>query len=389
MASPPDGNASSNDGENALPSLDPRCTRERAMKSAQLVLFPAAALAVAFLFPAPAIAQRGGGGPLLPAYLASVTVESSRQCVMADGGCWIRFTATALNSQGNPYEGAEVTLELSHSNSGVVVHNFNGYAQPDYTDSNGQAELWASSTSADYSIGFRAVATDAGRTVRSNYAYVTFTTGTWSMTPSGTGGGSGHWTLETAGGTASAGIYVNSLQIGTNYGSQEVDTSWIDMYCEVGALRTQAPPAAVTATATGTGSLTGRYTVDWDGSGHTPPWPWPPGFSFRCIGWGYAEVNHTGNGSSTGWGGLADGDQAYATVSGAGWGCDEVTNLLGDASDYLGSTITPQISLANYIYSTALPPSVDTGAGGYAIGDSALIDCEEIHEHVLDGYPAP
>ena len=100
----------------------------------------------------------------------------------ADGDCWIRFDMTARNNQGNTYSGAAISLELSHQHDWVTIRNVQTTGSTTVTDSSGHASLWASSFGGDPSLGFRAVATGGGYTVRSNYTNVVFSAGDWTKT---------------------------------------------------------------------------------------------------------------------------------------------------------------------------------------------------------------
>jgi hypothetical protein len=310
---------------------------------------------------------------------------------MADGDCWISFVANARNNQGDPHQGASVSLEWSRYSSGVVVHNFDRQPQPATTSSLGYAYLWAASTVGEYEIGVRAVATGGGRTVRSGWTTVTFPAGQWETTFLGSvGSGSGNWYKNGDGGLPYTQFFVNSVEITSNGEIRYVDgEDYLGVSCMAYALRTRPLPLQLKARAWGDGTNTVTYEVEWDGSSHYPPYPAPPGFEFRCRSTAYAEGNHSGIGQSQATAG-AEPQQASVLVNDDdGWDADTVTPIFGETQTGGSQPVRPTITLAAWCQSIAEPEVVDLGATGTANGQHTTVGCDENHEHVLNNYPAP
>lgn len=309
---------------------------------------------------------------------------------MADGDCWISFVANARNNQGNPYQGASVTLEWSRYSSGVTVHNSSCQPQPATTSSLGYAYLWAASTVGEYEIGVRAVATGGGRTVYSGWTTVTFSAGQWDKAPNTAGTGSGNWLLQTAGGAASASFSVNGVYLSTNGQIRYVDgDSYIGEGCEVTALRSSPLPSLVRAWAWGDGLNDATYAVTWDGSGHDPPFPAPPGFRFRCRSAEYVEGDHSGKGWSYATAGTSPQQASVTLNDDDGFNSDDLYPVYGDYQTGGSSTAYPTISLTSWCEANAQPEVVDLGAYGSTYADHGLVACDEDQEHVLNNYPAP
>lgn len=292
----------------------------------------------------------------------------------------------ARDNHGNAYSGAAISLELSHQNNWVTVKNHETTGSTTYSDSSGYARLWTSSGGGDPSIGFRAVATGGGRTVRSDYTYVTFSAGDWVATFGSSlhGSGSGSATNSNFG-TSSDTFWVCGTAVSGTL--QRDGWNYLELSCEADASRAQSDDAQAHADVEGSGGGQFYNDVVWEPDGNSA-YLAPPGFS-ACEGASAdAYAGHWGvSGRSVGWGGPDEDAHALADDDdGSVW--DSWPILIGPYVACGSSSARAQIGVSAYVSSVASPGqrvAVDSSAWGRQDDLGSALS----HNPILDGYPAP